>query len=79
MRIFAGVIAVLTIVSLSGFADARVKLKHACGADLEKFCKDVKKGEGRKACLRTHASELQPGCADALKERDAEKAAKKNG
>jgi len=79
MRIFTGVIAALTIVSLSGFADARVKLKQACGTDLEKFCKDVKKGEGRKACLRTHTSELQPGCADALKERDAEKAAKMDG
>ncbi len=76
MRVFGSVIAVLVLVSLSGMADAKVKLKKACGADLEKFCADVKKGEGRKACLRTHASELQPSCADALKERDAEKAAK---
>jgi hypothetical protein len=60
-------------------ADARVKLKDACGADLEKFCKDVKKGGGRKACLRTHAAELQPGCTDALKDRDTEKATKKQG
>ncbi len=74
MRIFGGVILVLAVVSLSGFADARVKLKKACGADLEKFCKDIEKGHGRKACLRTHEAELQPACRDALKERDAEKA-----
>ncbi len=79
MRVFGSVLAVLAVISLSGIADAKVKLKHACGADLERFCKDVKKGEGRKACLRTHASELQPACSDALKERDAEKAARKEG
>jgi hypothetical protein len=78
MRIFGSVILVLAIVSLSGMADARVKLKKACGTDLEKFCKDVKKGDGRKACLRTHEAELQPACVDALKERDAEKGAGKH-
>ncbi len=76
MRIFGSVIAVLAVLSLSGIADAKVKLKKACGPELEKFCSDVKKGEGRKACLRTHASELTPSCAEALKERDAEKAAR---
>ncbi len=59
-------------------ADAKVKLKVACGTDLEKFCPDIKKGEGRKACLRTHLSELQPGCMDELKARDAKKAGKKS-
>ena len=79
MRVCGSFVAILAIVSLTGMADARVKLKKACAADLEKFCRDVKKGEGRKACLRGHASELQPGCSDALKERDAEKAAKSRG
>jgi hypothetical protein len=77
MRLFGLMAVALTLVCFCGLADARVKLKDACGADLEKFCKDVKKGDGRKACLRTHASDLQPSCTDALKERDAEKAAKK--
>jgi len=76
MRVFGFVVAAVAAVSLSGTADARVKLKEACGADLEKFCPNVKKGEGRKACLRGHASELQPACAEALKERDAEKGAR---
>jgi hypothetical protein len=79
MRTFGFMAAVFAVASFSTLADAKVKLKDACGSDLEKFCKDVKKGEGRKACLRTHSSELQPGCTDALKERDAEKAAKKQG
>jgi len=79
MRVFGGLMAILAIASLTGMADAKVKLKKACAADLEKFCGDIKKGEGRKACLRGHASELQPGCSDALKERDAEKAAKGHG
>lgn len=77
MRILQIVAAITACVFFAGSAEAKVKLKEACGADLEKFCKDVKKGEGRKACLRTHAAELQPGCADELKARDAAKAAKK--
>jgi hypothetical protein len=77
MRVFGSVILVLAFVSISGMADARVKLKKACAADLERFCKNIKKGQGRKACLRTHEQELQPACAEALKERDAEKAEKK--
>jgi hypothetical protein len=76
MRVFGFVMSVLAIVSLSGMAPARVRLGKACGEDIEKFCKDVKRGEGRKACLRSHASELQPSCTDALKQRDAEKLTK---
>jgi hypothetical protein len=79
MRAFGFMATILALVSFSYFADARVKLKTACGPDLERFCKDVKKGDGRAACLRTHAAELQPDCSDALKARDAEKAAKKQG
>jgi hypothetical protein len=74
MRIFARFTLILAFVSLGGMAGARVKIKKACATDLEKFCAGVKKGEGRKACLRTHQAELQPACTDALKERDAEKA-----
>jgi hypothetical protein len=76
MRVFGFVMSVLAVVSLGGMAPARVRLSKACGADIEKFCKEVKKGEGRKACLRSHAPELQPSCTDALKQRDAEKASR---
>ncbi|HZV20507.1 MAG TPA: hypothetical protein VE986_03075 [Hyphomicrobiales bacterium] len=75
MRKVAVLGAGLALAAFALQAEARVKLKEACGADIEKFCKDVKKG--RAACLRSHASELQPGCADALQQRDAEKAGKK--
>jgi hypothetical protein len=76
MRVFGFVMSVLAVVSSSGMAPARVRISKACGDDIEKFCKDVKRGEGRKACLRSHASELRPSCTDALKQRDAEKAAR---
>ncbi len=79
MRTFGILAASVALVGFIGVAEARVKLKDACGTDLEKFCKDVKKGDGRKACLRTHSAELQPSCTDELKERDADKAAKKQG
>jgi hypothetical protein len=78
MRTFRILTALAACAAFSVAADAKVKLKVACGTDLEKFCKDVKKGEGRKACLRTHLSELQPGCLDELKARDAKKSGKKS-
>lgn len=77
MRTLGLLTSMLAVIVFGGYAQAKVKLKDACGADIEKYCKDVKKG--RAACLRSHAAELQPGCADALKERDAEKAAQKQG
>lgn len=41
--------------------------KEACGADVEKFCKDIQPGGGRiMKCLRGHESELSPDCRQAL-------------
>jgi hypothetical protein len=38
-----------------------------CRAELETHCADVEVGEGRVAqCLKDHASELSPGCDQAL-------------
>lgn len=35
----------------------------ACHADIDRWCKDVKPGEGRLgACLKTHAKELSKRC-----------------
>ena len=40
-----------------------------CAADVEKFCKDVKPGEGRILnCLKEHEKDLSPAC----KEKDSE-------
>jgi len=78
MHTFRILAALAACALFSVSADAKVKLKKACGADLEKYCQDVKKGEGRKACLRTHLADLQPSCADELKARDEAKAGKKS-
>ena len=38
---------------------------HACKADVEKFCKDVQRGEGRIAhCLAEHQANLSGACKD---------------
>jgi hypothetical protein len=48
----------------------------ACKADLEKFCKDVTPGEGRKiACLKAHSDKLSSECkaqGEKMKERRKE-------
>jgi hypothetical protein len=45
------------------------KMRHACVADVAKFCKDVPQGRGRiAACLSGHASELSAGCKPAAQE-----------
>jgi hypothetical protein len=45
-----------------------------CKADSEKFCKDVKPGQGRIArCMKAHENELSPACRDKI-EGDREKA-----
>jgi hypothetical protein len=44
-----------------------------CRAELETHCADVDAGEGRVAqCLKDHASELSPGCDQALTEAGVE-------
>jgi hypothetical protein len=42
---------------------------NACNADLQKFCADVKPGQGRGlACLDKHQKDVSQGCKDALKQ-----------
>ena len=39
----------------------------ACKADFEKFCKDVKPGQGRIVrCMQAHENELSPACKDQI-------------
>jgi hypothetical protein len=46
--------------------EARKKLKNAqqaCADDVQKFCKDIKPGQGRIVnCLREHQKDLSPAC-----------------
>jgi hypothetical protein len=38
-----------------------------CKADFEKFCKDVKPGQGRIVrCMKAHENELSPACRDQI-------------
>jgi len=60
----------------AGQANAEVDLKTVCVTDFFKFCSNVERGGGRIiACLKSHLAELEPACADGLKQLDAEKAA----
>ena len=44
-------------------------LASECRAELETHCAEVDIGEGRVAqCLKDHASEISPGCDQALTE-----------
>ena len=41
-----------------------------CREDVEKFCKDVEKGEGRIIkCMREHKDQLSEGCKQKMKHR----------
>ena len=54
-----------------GAARAKAKEAHdACANDVQKFCKDVKPGEGRLVkCLKENEKQLSPECRDKLKPR----------
>jgi hypothetical protein len=50
-----------------GKGDAAYK---ACQADMEKYCKDVKPGEGRQiACMVGNVDRLSPDCATIVREK----------
>jgi hypothetical protein len=56
-------------VRLERAIDAITYVASECRAELETHCAEVEVGEGRVAqCLKDHASELSPGCAQALTE-----------
>ena len=51
---------------------------NQCQADLQKFCADVKMGEGRGlSCLQKHDKDVSQQCKDALKQTGITKAAAK--
>jgi Cysteine rich repeat len=54
-------------VRLERAIDAITYVASECRAELETHCANVEVGEGRVAqCLKDHASELSPGCNQAL-------------
>ena len=53
--------------------DAMTYVASECPAELQTHCANVEVGEGRVAqCLKDHASELGPGCNQALTDVGAE-------
>ncbi len=68
IALYATFAAVLLLVSPQ-LASAQQGPGHACKADREKFCPDMKYGDGKLgACLKEHEAELSPECSAARKE-----------
>jgi hypothetical protein len=60
------------------------KFRAACGADLQTHCATVARGTEQsrgemRQCIDTNKSKFSAGCITALKEREAERAARKDG
>jgi hypothetical protein len=48
------------------------KMKQACGVDINKFCHDVKPGEGRIIqCLEQHQAEVSQECNQLLTKKES--------
>jgi hypothetical protein len=61
------------MMPLAAQSDEETHRKGPCKADYEKFCKDVKPGQGRIAkCMKAHENELSPACKNKI-ETDREK------
>ena len=65
----------LVICFGSSFCLARMTdPKGPCGADIEKFCKDVQRGGGRIAqCMKQHENDMSQACREQI-DADREKA-----
>ena len=69
LKLLAVTVAVMSIVCEAGvvYAGEGQSKDNPCAADVQKFCKDVKKGEGRViACLKSHQPELSQACSAML-------------
>jgi hypothetical protein len=56
--------------SIEEFRKKAREARQACEADAQKFCKDVKSGQGRIVkCLREHEKELSADCKAKMAER----------
>ncbi len=57
---------VMTAASLNAFPSSAQEMA-ACKADKEKFCADMKPGDGKmRECFKQHASELSADCTKAI-------------
>lgn len=59
--------------------EARVKMRAACAADVQKFCANVERAKGAmRICLDAHETQLSDSCKAARVERAAARAANKS-
>ena len=42
--------------------EARASFRTACASDIQKFCADVERGKGMRACLQANAAQLSDDC-----------------
>jgi hypothetical protein len=61
------IVAVLFLMVPLMAQSEEIHRKGACKADYEKFCKDVKPGQGRIVkCMKQHEAELSVACKDQI-------------
>ena len=73
LRLVLVVVVMFCLVSSISFAQ-EINRGGACKADYEKFCKDVKQGQGRIIqCMKQHEAEFSPACKEQI-DMDKEKA-----
>ena len=66
-RITFVVLAAALWLTLGYTVNGSAQEANPCSADLNKFCKDVKAGEGRiAACLENNQTQLSPACKNHL-------------
>lgn|SRR4030066_853422 len=73
-RISILLIVSLLLIAVASMAYAQdIKRQGPCKADIEKFCKNIKPGQGRLAkCIKAHEKDLSPACKNRT-ETDREK------
>jgi len=69
LKLLAVTVAVTSLMCAAGivYAGEGQSKGAPCAADVQKFCKDVKRGGGRViACLKSHQSDLSAACSSML-------------
>ena len=74
-----GISALLCLLLLPASA-AHAAGNSACSQDRDKFCKDVKNGQGRiRECLQSHLDQLSPACREHVESKAKAKATPQAG
>ena len=84
-----GIALALALLPMTAFAqsagpqtaapEARVKVRAACAADVQKFCANIERAKGAmRGCLEAHDAQLSAGCKAARAERAAARAKDKS-